>query len=85
MTSTVCVLNFFSPEETSRSTDLRSEINAFLSERDQCRILGSGRSCMEPAYFDVEIAFGSERGAGMIVRDLKSTFASRCDLDIDWI
>ena len=40
---------------------------------------------MEPSYFDVEVAFDSEKSAAVIVRELKSSFASRCDLDIDWI
>ena len=85
MISTVCILNVFSPEVAVAPTNLRSEINDFLAQRNQCTILGSGCSCMEPSYFDVEVAFDSEKSAAVIVRELKSSLASRCDLDIDWI
>lgn len=85
MTSIVCILNVFSPDVTVALTNLRIEINDFLAERKQCSILGSGFSCTESGYFDVEIGFDSEKSAALIVRELKSSFANRCDLDLDWI
>ena len=85
MTSTVCILNVFLSEVTRAPTNLRSEINDFLAEQKQCSILGSGGSCTELGYFDLEIGFDSEKSAALIVRELKSSFANRCDLDVDWI
>lgn len=84
MISTVCILNIFSPE-VSALTNLRSEINDFLAQRKQCSILGSGLSCTELGYFDVEVGFYSEKSAAVIIRELMSSFANRCDLDIDWM
>lgn len=85
MISTVCVLNIFSSDTVSGSATLKSEINDFLKNRRECQILGGGRSCIESNRFDIEVAFESEKQANVIIRKLQSSFANRCDLDVDWI
>lgn len=84
MISTVCILNVFSAAAEGGG-DLRSDISYFLESRRECRILGSGRRCMELGHFDIEVAFESEKEANVIIRDLQSSFSTQCDLDIDWI
>ena len=84
MISTVCILNVFSPS-VAVGADLRNDITDFLENQRECRVQGSGRSCMEPHYFDIEVAFDSEKEANVILRQLQSTFSDRCGLDIDWI
>ena len=85
MISTDCILNVFSPEMAQGGVDLRLKMPEFLQDNARCRILGAGRSCMERGYFDIEIQFESEKEAGAVVKELRSKFSTRCELDIDWM
>jgi len=85
MNSTACILNVFSSDDPRTSFGLRREFQQFLSKLDACTVTGSGQSCTDPSYFDVEVRFRSESAGKRVIEALSADFSNRCTFDVDWL
>ncbi len=84
MSMALCVINIFKIKGGVSTFVLRRDIEEFLIKR-KGEIQGSGRSCMDFSYSDIEVKFRSENTAHRAIKELEDAFSEVCEIDVEWL
>ena len=67
----------------SEAYRLRSDIRAFLKRRGDCTLMGSGISCVDPSYSDLDVRFRSSAIARSSITALRAAYCDRCEIEVN--
>ncbi len=64
---------------------IRDAIRKFVDGHNGCRVTSCGRSCIDPAFTDIEIRVKSRQIANRVIAAVRSTYAASCEIDSEMI
>jgi hypothetical protein len=83
MINRICHLTIYT-EPLAEAYRLRSEIETFLSNHLGCKVISSGRSCIDPACTDIEVRVKSRKTVVGLVAAARKTFKG-CEIDAEMV
>ena len=70
------------PSEVYR---IRDAIRKLLEQHTGCKVTSCGRSCVDPAFTDIEFRVKSHEIAKSVVAAVHRAYANSCEIDVEMI